>query len=80
MSVSVFKSFDAENAVRSRRLSDEEAGLLRRYKQFLARHNMAEKLWCNRCAELGRDEGVKAVVTDSFIEVRCRCTNRTYRG
>jgi hypothetical protein len=79
MSVSLFKPFE-DQTVRSRRLSDEEASLLRRYKQFLQRHQMAEKLWCNRCAELGRQEGVGAVVTDSFIEIRCRCTNRTYRG
>jgi len=66
--------------IREHCLLPSTALLLRRYKRFMEAHALKEKLYCNKCAEDGRAEGCKAVVTDGKIEIQCRCTRRYYRG
>lgn len=61
-------------------LLDADAALLRRYKRFLMAHNLRESLWCIRCTEAGRPDGLRATVTDAKIDFECRCTVRRYRG
>jgi hypothetical protein len=65
---------------RDAELSQDSARLLRDYRTFLVRRHIREGLWCKTCAEAGQPEGVKAFVKDDRIELRCRCTLRTYRG
>lgn len=55
--------------------------MLRHYKKtFLERHGYRERLWCQKCAEAGLSEGVRAFVTDHRIGLTCRCTTRHYTG
>lgn len=67
--------------LRDRMLSQHDAEMLRHYKKtFLERHGYRERLWCQRCAELGQSEGVRAFVTDRTISMTCRCSTRHYNG
>ena len=62
-------------------LSADEARLLRLYKKVLDDYGLAEALRCNACYELhGGMDGCHAQVTDQFIQVQCRCSNRTFHG
>lgn len=61
-------------------LSKDEAELLRKYKKFLAAHNLKEALYCGNCWDGMRDDGCKAFVTDAQIGILCRCHNRFYQG
>lgn len=61
-------------------LSQEEAELLRRYKQFLQKRGLRESLYCNECWNGERNDGCKAFVTPDQIGIFCRCTMRFYRG
>lgn len=61
-------------------LSDDAASLLRKYKTVLLEHGLMEALRCNACYELGQSDGCAARVTSNLIEIRCRCSHRTFRG
>lgn len=66
---------------RDRQFSQSDAELLRHYKAtFLVRHGYKEKLWCQKCSEIGQEEGVRAFVTDQKIGMTCRCSARHYNG
>lgn len=67
--------------IRQRQLSQHDAEMLRAYKKtFLERHGYKERLWCQKCAQSERDEGVRAFVLDNKIGISCRCTERHYTG
>jgi hypothetical protein len=60
-------------------LTEAQAVLFRRYKQkVLNALNIKEALYCYKCGEAGRADGVRASVTDTQISIRCRCTHRVY--
>ena len=61
-------------------LNDEDARLLRTYKQFLARHGLKEALFCQACWTGEREDGCKAFVTTNQIMIQCRCRNRFFQG
>lgn len=62
-------------------LDREDAELLRRYKKFLSRHGLREALFCNSCWDThSLADGCEAHVTNHDILIRCRCTQRFYRG
>lgn len=61
-------------------MAQGDAELLRKYKRFMLAHGLREALWCQTCDNEGRSPGLKAVVTDSKIDLVCRCTTRRYRG
>lgn len=65
---------------RDRLMTDDDARLLRNYKKFLLKLHLKELLYCRKCDEHGDHPGVRASVTDSKIDVQCRCTTRRYRG
>lgn len=65
---------------RDRTLSETDARLLRLYKKFLTRLNLKEGLYCRQCEDRDDHPGVRASVTDSKIDINCRCTTRRYRG
>ena len=56
-----------------------EAELLRSYKAVLTKHRYLEALWCGKCFSAGYHNGVKVVVTDAAIDLRCRCRHLLYR-
>lgn len=66
--------------LREKLIAQEDAELLRKYKKFLAHHNLKEALWCQRCEELDQPAGLRATVLDGKIDFVCRCTTRRYRG
>ena len=65
---------------RDRIFSQADAELLRKYKKFLAKYHLREKLWCRKCEDAEDHPGLRASVTDSRIDFACRCTVRRYRG
>ena len=79
---SPFLSFGAAatDDIRVEMFTDGDAELLRSYKKFLLHHGLTEALWCQRCAEEGRPDGLRASVSDGKIDMECRCTVRRYRG
>lgn len=68
------------HAHREKLIAQEDAELLRKYRKFLMKHHLKEKLWCNACEDRGDHPGVRANVTDGKIDIACRCTTRRYRG
>lgn len=71
---------EAPIAVREKLIAQEDAELLRKYKKFLAHHRLNESLWCAKCAQEDRPDGLRASVTDERIYLECRCTVRRYTG
>ena len=63
-----------------RLISQSDAELLRKYKQFLQRYDLKEALYCTDCEEAGRPSGLRANVMDGRIDLACRCTVRRHRG
>jgi hypothetical protein len=61
-------------------LTQEEAELLRRYKQFLRKRGLREALYCQSCWDGNREDGCKAFVTTEQIAIVCRCTTRFFQG
>lgn len=61
-------------------LSEGAARLLRLYKRVLVELGLKEMLRCNACYGLDQEDGCEASVTAQSIRIRCRCSNRTYRG
>ncbi len=61
-------------------LTDEDARLLRTYKKFLLHYGYREALYCTRCFEGNRSDGLDAYVTDHKILFRCRCRSLFYEG
>lgn len=69
-------------------LDHEDASLLRQYKKFLQKYNLAEALFCKECAlaadisaaKRGQPHGCEAHVTESQIYIKCRCRQRVYSG
>jgi len=62
-------------------LSRAVAALLREYKTaILVGLDLLEALRCNACFELGLSDGCAASVTSKTIQIRCRCTTRTFVG
>lgn len=57
-----------------------DAQLLRQYKKFLLAHGLQEALHCLWCEEEERESGVRAYVTESAINVTCRCASREHKG
>lgn len=63
--------------------TDGDLRLLVAYEKFLASHQIAEKLYCDRCYKANADwDGCRASVTQNgftalaFIECRCRVLER----
>lgn len=71
---------DAPPVMREKILAQGDAELLRKYKKFLIKYGLKEALYCQKCSVAGRDEGLRAFVTDSRIGMICRCTARHYNG
>jgi DNA-binding sugar fermentation-stimulating protein len=65
---------------RDKLLSQSDAELLRKYKQFMVKYKLREALYCVHCEDAERMPGLRASVTDSKIDMECRCTVRRYRG
>ncbi len=61
-------------------LTHDDALLLRSYKKFLLHHGYREALYCTRCFESSRSDGLEAYVTDHKILFRCRCRSLLYEG
>jgi hypothetical protein len=61
-------------------LTQEEAELLRTYKQFLQKRGLREALYCQSCWNGEREDGCKAFVTTDQIGIFCRCTMRYFKG
>lgn len=61
-------------------LSADEARLLRQYKKLLASNGLREAVFCNNCWEGNISDGCDAIVTDTQIIIKCRCTLRVYMG
>jgi len=61
-------------------LSLEDAKLLREYKKWLLRNGYREALYCTRCFESNRQDGLHAFVTDQRILFKCRCRSLLYEG
>jgi hypothetical protein len=72
--------FSTIPTTRDKLLSQHDAELLRKYKQFLMKYGLKESLWCLKCDDAGQPSGLKAYVTDGKIDFECRCTVRRYRG
>lgn len=63
-------------------LTNDEARMLREYRQFLLRRGLKEALFCNNCFQQGdmARDGVKMFVTPNQIAIECRCSLRFYQG
>jgi hypothetical protein len=60
--------------------TDDEARLLRTYKQFLATHHLREALYCNDCWTHDLSDGLDAYVESQQIGFICRCKTRVHFG
>ena len=65
---------------REQQLADEDARVLRAYKQILAKYGYVEELWCQTCTDDGDHGGCRAFVTDTRIGIECRHRRLYFRG
>ncbi len=68
------------DAIPAVKLAPWESELLWAYKAFLKAHRYIEGLHCGKCFQKGYPDGVTAAVTETSIDIRCRCRHLLYRG
>jgi len=61
-------------------ITSAEVQLLRLYKRFLHGRGLREALYCQRCFDGNRFDGMRAAVTEGNVLLECRCRRLTFTG